>query len=218
MAQKQVAKPVALAVGAALAGTFAVTGAAIADTGVSPFSMTTLSAGYLLGLAEDAGGGDKEAKETEGSCGEATNEGEATEAEGSCGGDKEGANEAEGSAVVAIRKVPRKLRVPAAATRKLRVLVVAIRKVPRKLKAAVAVTRKLRVPVVAIKKAPRKLKAPVAATKKLKVLVVAIRKAPRKLRVPVVAIRKAQPKKMPKVNVVKANAVETKKARFPVFA
>ncbi len=97
MAQKQVAKPVALAVGAALAGTFAVTGTAIADTGVSPFSMTTLSAGYLLGLAEGAGGGDKEAKETEGSCGEGKcggdKEGEANEAEGSCGGDKE----AEGS-------------------------------------------------------------------------------------------------------------------------
>ena len=101
MAQKQVAKPVALAVGAALAGTFAVTGTAIADTGVSPFSMTTLSAGYLLGLAEGAGGGDKEAKETEGSCGEGKcggdKEGEANEAEGSCGGDKEGAKEAEGS-------------------------------------------------------------------------------------------------------------------------
>jgi len=101
MAQKQVAKPVALAVGAALAGTFAVTGTAIADTGVSPFSMTTLSAGYLLGLAEGAGGGDKEAKETEGSCGEGKcggdKEGEAKSAEGSCGGDKEGAKEAEGS-------------------------------------------------------------------------------------------------------------------------
>ena len=97
MAEKQVAKPVALAVGVALAGTFAVTGTAIADTGVSPFSMTTLSAGYLLGLAEGAGGGDKEAKETEGKCG-GDKEGEANEAEGSCGGDKEGAaKEAEGS-------------------------------------------------------------------------------------------------------------------------
>ena len=57
MAEKQVAKPVALAVGAALAGTFAVTGTANADTGVSPFAMTTLSAGYLLGAA---GGGDKQ--------------------------------------------------------------------------------------------------------------------------------------------------------------
>ena len=102
MTEKQVAKPVALAVGVALAGTFAVTGTANADTGVSPFSMTTLSAGYLLGLAEGACGGDKEAKETEGSCGEGKcggdKEGGATEAEGSCGGDKEGAaKEAEGS-------------------------------------------------------------------------------------------------------------------------
>ena len=98
MAQKQVVKPVALAVGAALAGTFAITGTANADTGVSPFSMTTLSAGYLLGLAEGGCGGDKEAKETEGSCGEGKcggdKEGEAKAAEGSCGGDKE---EAEGS-------------------------------------------------------------------------------------------------------------------------
>ena len=95
MAEKQVAKPVALAVGAALAGTFAVTGTANADVGVSPFSMTTLSAGYLLGLAEGGSGGEKEA---EGSCGEGKcggdKEGEAKEAEGSCGGDKE---EAEGS-------------------------------------------------------------------------------------------------------------------------
>ena len=107
MAEKQVAKPVALAVGAALAGTFAVTGTANADTGVSPFSMTTLSAGYLLGLAEGACGGDKEAKEAEGSCGEGKcggdKEGEAKSAEGSCGGDKEaegscgGDKEAEGS-------------------------------------------------------------------------------------------------------------------------
>ncbi len=101
MAQKQVVKPVALAVGAALAGTFAVTGTAYADTAVSPFSMTTLSAGYLLGLAEGGCGGDKEAKETEGSCGEGKcggdKEGDA-KAEGSCGGDKEGeAKEAEGS-------------------------------------------------------------------------------------------------------------------------
>ena len=59
MSDKQVAKPVALAVGAALAGSFAVTGVASADTGVSPFAMTTLSAGYLLGAAEGGCGGDK---------------------------------------------------------------------------------------------------------------------------------------------------------------
>jgi uncharacterized low-complexity protein len=94
MAEKQVAKPVALAVGAALAGSFAVTGTASADTGVSPFSMTTLSAGYLLGAAA---GGDQDAKEAEGSCGEGKcggdKESDAKKAEGSCGGDKE----AEGS-------------------------------------------------------------------------------------------------------------------------
>ena len=115
----------------------------------------------------------------------------------------------------ATKKVePTKLKALVAATRKLRVPVVAIRKVPRKLKAPVAATKKLRVPVVATKKVPRKLKAPVAATRKLRVPVVATKK----LKVLVVAIRKAQPKKTPKANVAKANAVETKKARFPVFA
>ena len=74
MSDKQVAKPVALAVGAALAGSFAITGVASADTGVSPFAMTTLSAGYLLGAGEGNCGGDKGG-------------------EGNCGGDKEGDKE-----------------------------------------------------------------------------------------------------------------------------
>ena len=81
MSEKKVAKPVALAVGAALAGSFALGSTiATADEVVdSPFSMTTLSAGYLLG-EEGSCGGDKEGKgEKEGSCGE-----------GSCGGDKDG--------------------------------------------------------------------------------------------------------------------------------
>ena len=86
MSDKKVAKPVALAVGAALAGSFAL-GASVANAEVveSPFAMTTLSSGYLLG-EEGSCGGDKEGKEeTEGSCGE-----------GSCGGDKEGKGEKEG--------------------------------------------------------------------------------------------------------------------------
>ena len=80
MSDKKVVKPVALAVGAALAGSFAI-GASVAsaETVESPFAMTALSSAYLLG-DEGACGGDKEGKdETEGSCGE-----------GSCGGDKEG--------------------------------------------------------------------------------------------------------------------------------
>jgi len=80
MSDKKVVKPVALAVGVALAGSFAL-GSSIASAEVveSPFAMTTLSSGYLLG-EEGSCGGDKEGKEeTEGSCGE-----------GSCGGDKEG--------------------------------------------------------------------------------------------------------------------------------
>jgi uncharacterized low-complexity protein len=86
MSYKKVAKPVALAVGAALAGSFAVSGVASADTGVSPFGMTTLSAGYMLGAGEGSCGGDK-------GDGEKAKE----KAEGSCGGDKEGADKDKGA-------------------------------------------------------------------------------------------------------------------------
>jgi len=95
MFEREVAKPIALAVATALVGSIAVGSVAQADTSVSPFAMTTLSAGYLLGAAgEGTCGGDKQdaAKEAEGSCG-GDKEGAAKEAEGSCGGDKE----AEGS-------------------------------------------------------------------------------------------------------------------------
>ena len=87
MSEKQIAKPVAIAVGAALAGSFAVTGVASADTGASPFAMTTLAAGYMLGAGEGSCGGDKG---EEGSCGGDKGE------EGSCGGDKEGEGEEKG--------------------------------------------------------------------------------------------------------------------------
>ena len=83
MSEKKVVKPVALAVGAALAGSFALAGTVNADSVDSPFAMSTLSAGYMLG-AEGGCGGDK-AEKGEGSCGE-----------GSCGGDKEGKGEKEG--------------------------------------------------------------------------------------------------------------------------
>ena len=96
MSEKQVLKPVTIAVSAALAGTFAIATTADADSGVSPFAMTTLASGYLLGAQEGSCGegkcgGDKEAdaKDGEGSCG-----GDKEKAEGSCGGDKE---KAEGS-------------------------------------------------------------------------------------------------------------------------
>jgi len=104
MSEKKIVKPVALAVGAALAGSFALSsGIANADSVESPFAMSTMSAGYMLGDAEGACGGDKEA---EASCGgdkeggaSGEKEGEAScggdkDAEASCGGDKEG--EAEG--------------------------------------------------------------------------------------------------------------------------
>jgi len=42
MFKKQVVKPIALAVGIALAGSFVAVEAAQADTGASPFAMTTL--------------------------------------------------------------------------------------------------------------------------------------------------------------------------------
>ena len=104
MSDQKVTKQVALAVGAALAGSFALTSAVNAESGASPFAMQSLSSGYMLGAGEGKCGGDKEAegkcggdKEGEGKCGGDK------EAEGSCGGDKEaegscgGDKEAEGS-------------------------------------------------------------------------------------------------------------------------
>ena len=92
MSEKKIIKPVALAVGVALAGTFAISGAVNADAVENPFSMSTLSAGYMLGAAEGSCGEDKKAEGScgEGSCGADT---EDKDAEGSCGEDKK----AEGS-------------------------------------------------------------------------------------------------------------------------
>ena len=88
MADKKVIKPVALAVGAALAGSFAISGAVnAADTGAAnPFQITSLSVGYMLGEGEGKCGGDKEG---EGKCGEGSCGGD-KEGEGSCGGHKDG--------------------------------------------------------------------------------------------------------------------------------
>ncbi len=97
MSEKKVVKPLALAVGAALAGTFAISGTVNADSIDSPFEISTLSVGYMLGEGEGSCGGDKgEEKEGEGSCGEGScggdkeGEGHDKEGEGSCGDDKEG--------------------------------------------------------------------------------------------------------------------------------
>jgi len=96
MSEKKIVKPIALAVGAALAGTFALSGTVNADSVDSPFAMSSLSAGYMLGEAEGSCGGDKgEEKEGEGSCG--GDKGEEKEGEGSCGGDKGEEKEGEGS-------------------------------------------------------------------------------------------------------------------------
>ena len=91
MSEKKVIKPVALAVGAALATSFAITNVAQADSIDSPFSMTNLSVGYMLGAGEGKCGGDKEGKDGEGSCGgdKEGKGGEGACGEGSCGGDKE---------------------------------------------------------------------------------------------------------------------------------
>ena len=94
MSEKKVVKPVALAVGAALAGSFALgSSIASADTAESPFAVSTLSAGYMLGTGEGSCGGDKEDK-GEGACGEGScggdKKGEGACGEGSCGGEKEG--------------------------------------------------------------------------------------------------------------------------------
>ena len=87
MSEKKVVKPVALAVGAALAGSFALgSSIASAETVESPFAMSTMSSGYMLGAGEGSCGGDKEDK-GEGACGEGSCGGD-KEGEGSCGGDK----------------------------------------------------------------------------------------------------------------------------------
>jgi len=92
MSDRKVVKPIVLAVGAALAGSFALSSSiANANTVETPFSMSTLSAGYLLGSGEGSCGGDREGKDkTEGSCGEGScggdkAEGEEKDAEGKCG-------------------------------------------------------------------------------------------------------------------------------------
>ena len=62
MSEKKIVKPVALAVGAVLAGTFALSGAVNADTVENPFAMSALSAGYMLGTTEGSCGADKKGK------------------------------------------------------------------------------------------------------------------------------------------------------------
>ncbi len=74
---KKEMKPVAMAVGAALAISLA--GVSVAKAETSPFSMSSLSSGYMVALGEGSCGGDKG---EEGSCGGDKGE------EGSCGGDK----------------------------------------------------------------------------------------------------------------------------------
>ena len=83
----QTTKPLALAVGTALAASLASVTPAHADS--SPFVMTALSSGYMGG-ATYGGHGDKgEEKGEEGKCGEGDEKGEEGKCgEGKCGGDK----------------------------------------------------------------------------------------------------------------------------------
>ena len=73
MSEQTKMKPLAFAVGAALAGSLAAVSTANADA--NPFGLTSLSSGYQLGDS------------AEGSCGEGKCGGDKGE-EGSCGGDK----------------------------------------------------------------------------------------------------------------------------------
>ena len=100
MSEKKLVKPIVLAGGIALVGSLAAVSVAQADSGTSPFAMTTLSAGYLLAAEEGScgegkcgegkcGGDDKgahghDADKAEGSCGEGKC------GEGKCGGDDKG--------------------------------------------------------------------------------------------------------------------------------
>ena len=101
MSEKKIAKPIALAVGAALASSFAISGTASADSIESPFALSTLNVGYMLVNGEGSCGGDKKGEE-EGACGEGSCGGdkkgeEGACGEGSCGGDKDKHKEGEGS-------------------------------------------------------------------------------------------------------------------------
>ena len=97
MSDKKVVKPVALAVGAALAGSFALTGVVAAKSADSPFAMSSLESGYMLGL--DSTTGDKKDKGGEGSCGEGScghskdKGSEGSCGEGSCGHSKDKGSE-----------------------------------------------------------------------------------------------------------------------------
>ena len=91
MSDKKMIKPVALAVGAAIAGTFAISGAVNADTAENPFALSTMDNGYMVAAVD--GHGDKKGEGScgEGSCGESDKKGEGSCGEGSCGeSDKEG--------------------------------------------------------------------------------------------------------------------------------
>ena len=83
---KHLKKPVALAIGAAIAGSMAVTSVAHA----AAYSATDLGSGYASTMAEGSCGGDKG---QEGKCGEGKCGGDKKGAEGKCGEGKCGAHD-----------------------------------------------------------------------------------------------------------------------------
>jgi uncharacterized low-complexity protein len=93
MNKKTVAKPLSIALGAAFIGSLA--GTTAANAADNPFSMTTLSSGYMVGEMEEGKcGGEKKAAE-EAKCGAAKKAAEEAKAhEGKCGGEKKAAEEA----------------------------------------------------------------------------------------------------------------------------
>jgi uncharacterized low-complexity protein len=80
---KHLKKPVALAIGAAIAGSMAVTAVAQA----AAYTATDLGSGYASTMSEGTCGGKKG---EEGKCGEGKCGGDKKGEEGKCGGDKKG--------------------------------------------------------------------------------------------------------------------------------
>ena len=87
MSKKTHIKPVATAIGVALAGAL---GTNVASAAENPFGLSEIGSGYMQ-VAQAEGkcgegkcGGDKAKAETEGKCG-----GDKAESEGKCGGDKD---------------------------------------------------------------------------------------------------------------------------------
>jgi uncharacterized low-complexity protein len=86
MSKKEMNKPLAAAIGAALAGTLSAGSALAAE---NPFGLQPLESGYMqLAAAHMEGKCGGEKSESEGKCGEGKCGGEKSASEGKCGGEK----------------------------------------------------------------------------------------------------------------------------------